>query len=448
MAVLVYILSFFSATYEMIMLMLAFREYVTWRLSLVWCALLVGILLFGQVATSLFPLVPLGFFWVVPLTLVNTFMAARLLYTKWLLMLPIAIFLNAFKRLIGGLAGSFLKWLTSSDAPMLLRQVLSLHNWAAELNLFGAVILGLPVFIIVGVLAHHFFVRVAAADYLQHATVARRDYWLVGLFYMMYVLAYAYILELSVVMQALVAVGVCLIFGIIGTYLINNNNSRLKDAQLLQQMSRYNGLLSHRNQQLHLFKHDYQNILLSMSQFIQAGDMPGLKTYFDEQVTPASKALTVNIGPEQLRDLQAPAISGLIYSKYESAHNRQVKLKINILQPIKLPALDRVNIVRILGNLLDNAIDAAAQVDHQVQLTITVVPKTTDVRFQIQNKIPKGNDIDLGRIKKSRFTTKPGHLGYGLSSIEQLATKRVSVNYQIDDENFLATLVIHQAKTA
>ncbi|WP_318765462.1 sensor histidine kinase [Lactiplantibacillus carotarum] len=438
MQILIYALSLFSGTYEMLILMLAFREFLTWRIAAVWTGLIVFVAVFGQVATSLFPQVPLVFFWIVPITIANTLMSTRLLYTKWILMLPLVVFLNALKRLVGGIAGSLVKVLMDSNVQMRLRQVISLKSFAANLDLFGAVLIGLPIIILIGLWAHHLVIRSAAADFFQHAKIDRNDYLLVLLCYGLYLLAYAYALELSVVSQMYVAIASSVIFGIISFYLVSSKNSRLTDAQLLSEVSQYNELLSHRNQQLHLFKHDYQNVLLSLSQYIQKDDMPGLRQYFESEVLPNGQELTTDAGPEQLRFLHAPALSGLIYSKYETAASRHVDLQLALLQPIDLPQVDQVNLVRILGNLLDNAIDAAAQVDHQVQLAIDVTAST--VVFNVQNQVPANDTIDLARISKSRFTTKPGHLGYGLSSIEQLANKRINVTYQIDHGTFLASV--------
>ncbi|AVK63646.1 histidine kinase [Lactobacillus sp. CBA3606] len=443
MALLFYSLSLISGYYEMIILSLTFREYFTWKLGLTWAGLITLCNLFGQVATAQWPQVPLVFFWILPITLANMIMSARLLYTKWILMLPIVLFLNAFKRLIGGLSGSFLKWLTSSDVQMRLRQIVDL-NLTANLNIFGAMLIGLPIVIIIGFIAHHWVIKMAATDFFQHAQIDRNDYLLVLLFYALYILAYDYALNLSVVLQTYVAVASSIIFGIISFYLVSSKNSRLTDAQLLSEVSNYNQLLSNRNQQLHLFKHDYQNILLSLSQYIQSDDMTGLKTYFEAEVLHGDQSLPVDGGPEQLRRLHIPALSGLIYAKYELAASRHVTLQLTILQTIQAPEFEQVRLVRILGNLLDNAIDAATHVDGQVQVTIE---RTTqgDLQFNIQNKIPAGDTINLHRIKKSRFTTKPGHLGYGLSSIEQLAGKQVNVTYQINDAHFLAQLTVQPA---
>ncbi|POD89053.1 hypothetical protein S101258_00225 [Lactiplantibacillus plantarum subsp. plantarum] len=79
--------------------------------------------------------------------------------------------------------------------------------------------------------------------------------------------------------------------------------------------------------------------------------------------------------------------------------------------------------------------------DQQVKLTVTNQDEHT-VSFTVQNQIPNDETLDLSVIKKSRFTTKPGHLGYGLSSIEQLTTDKLQVNYTIEDTDFVAELIV------
>lgn len=248
-------------------------------------------------------------------------------------------------------------------------------------------------------------------------------------------------MEWSVNAQTYMAIAAIVTFGIIGSYLISNKNSHLNDAQLLLQVSNYNELLSHHNHDLHLFKHDYENILLSMSAFIQNNDMAGLKRYFTTEVMPARVTLNRQSGLSDLSRLDMPTVSGLIYAKYEAANGQNVHLVVTILEKVTLADIPQIKVVQILGNLLDNATDAAARANHQVALTVKNRDAHTTV-FSITNQIPTHEAVDLSVIKKSRFTTKPGHLGYGLSSIEQLTTDQLVVNYCIEEGNFIAELII------
>ncbi|CAM3282427.1 sensor histidine kinase [Lactiplantibacillus plajomi] len=440
MAALLLVLSLMSGTYEMIFFMIAFREYLTWRIAIVWILVFLANAIFCQWANAMWPQVPLVFFFIIPMVLSTTVMSTWLLATHWILMLPIAIFLNAFKRLIGAITGVLTRYAMHSDAPMFLRQALGIKQ-AADINLFLAVLIELPIVILLSLWVHHWMVKHAVADFLQRARVEISDYLLVLLFFAIYITAYVFAMESSLVNQTYMAIAACVTFGIIGFYLISNKNSHLNDDQLLKQMSVYNELLSHHNRDLHLFKHDYQNILLSMATLLERHDYQALEQYFNQEVLPSGAALNQATDLDVLRYLESPVVSGLIYAKHNLAAERQLKLTVTIMDTIKLPAVSQVRVVRILGNLLDNALDAAAHSNQRVTLDISC-DDHQNVIFSIQNQIPKQEQIDLNVIKKGRFTTKAGHLGYGLSSIKQLMTDQLQVNYQVDHNLFKAQLIL------
>lgn len=169
--------------------------------------------------------------------------------------------------------------------------------------------------------------------------------------------------------------------------------------------------------------------------------MTGLKHYFEAEVLPTSHNLNKQTELAGLNRLAMPTASGLIYAKYETAVRREVQLVVVVLEDVELLDVPQIKVVRILGNLLDNAVDAAARANRHVTLTISNRNKQTAV-FTVRNQIPINETLDLSVIKKSRFTTKPGHLGYGLSSIEQLTTDQLMVNYCIEDTDFVAELVV------
>ncbi|MFB9768725.1 sensor histidine kinase [Lactiplantibacillus modestisalitolerans] len=438
MATVLLALALMSGAYEMLFFMIAFREYLTWRIGVIWTLLFILCAILDEWSIAYLPHLPLAIFTIIPMVVVTTVMSSRMLYTKWILMMPIAIFLNAFKRLLGGIMGVLTRYLMQSDAPMLLRQAVGLQS-NADINLFLAVLLTLPAVILLSMWAHHWLVRVSAADFLQRARVEPSDYLLVLLLFAIYTIVYAFIMEQSVVYQSFMAIISSVTFGIVGIYLINNKNSHLNDDQLLKQMSVYNELLRQRNQELHLFKHDYQNVLLSLAALLKEKDYAELERYFNEEVLPGGQALGANTELDVLRHLESPVVSGMIYAKHHLAAGRGVQLSVSIIETINLPDVSQVRLVRILGNLLDNAIDAAERADKQVALTIEKQAPQAII-FKVQNQIPPKDTVDLNVIKKGRFTTKRGHLGYGLSSIEQLVTSNMRVDYELQEGQFIAIL--------
>ncbi|MFB9768554.1 sensor histidine kinase [Lactiplantibacillus modestisalitolerans] len=431
MALLIFCLLGLAGTYEILILMLACREFITVRIALTWLGLGIGLAWLWVAATrwSFSGLI----LWTNLLpTLVSTAMLTRLLLTRWPLTLPIVASLVTFKRL-------------------LISGTLALGSWLLpQAGWIGAALISSAINLLVvgllGWLGHRIVINHGIIDHFQRVPVEQQDALVVALGYGSYVGINLLRPDFASTQGGLGALFVTLIatlvFGGLSAYLITNKNNRLTDAQLLQQVSQYNELLSERNQQLHLFKHDYQNILLSLSRYIQTDDLVGLKSYFEQEVLPNATSLSAEHAPEQLRRLHAPALSGLIYAKYALAASQDVHLQVMLLEDVILPPTDQVNVVRIIGNLLDNAIDAAQQADGQVQLTVSNTP--TAVQFTVQNQLPNQQVVNLKQLSKPRFTTKPGHRGYGLSSIAQLASNQLVVNYQITKNQFIAHLSLQR----
>jgi len=422
---LLYTLSLISSCYEMVIIGLAFRERLHWRFGLSWLGIILALQFLQQAVTAWWPQLPLALIWIVPLTIVDTIMATRLLKTHWLIVLPIILSLNALKRLIGGIGGTFLKFALSADDPMRLRQAIGLGDLTASINLIGAAALGLPIIILIGLLAHHFVSRTNVLAFFQQVKVATSDYWLVFLEYAAYVLAYCYALEQPVVTQTYIAVVATLVFGTTTAYLVINNNNRLTDNQLLAQVTTTNEQLVQHQTQLESFHDDYRNTLLNLNHYIRNDDVAGLKAYYQKLAgAPAASPLTTTT-ITTLNQLNNPELRGLIYAKVETAASRGVQLQLNLTQPIIIRADHPIKVVRLLGSLLDTAIDNAAQTDQPVTLTIQALPSQV---VQLQ--------VSYTTLETISQQSGP------LPDPQALADNQLQLTTQLNDQQVVATLTI------
>lgn len=70
------------------------------------------------------------------------------------------------------------------------------------------------------------------------------------------------------------------------------------------------------NNEMRKFRHDYVNILSTLSEFIHEDDMPGLKRYFNEQIVPLKDNMkTRSIKLNGIEKLKVREIKGLITTK-------------------------------------------------------------------------------------------------------------------------------------
>lgn len=170
---------------------------------------------------------------------------------------------------------------------------------------------------------------------------------------------------------------------------------------------------------LRSFKHDYINILASLSGYIENGDMAELKSFFEEKILPTGNLITQgDYKLNQLGNIEVLEIKSLLSAKMIHAHDLGIDVTIAIPDRISCFAMDTVDLARILGIFLDNAVEAAMEAAHpEVGLDLIQGPDT--VVIMISNSLGDSSPA-LHRLKQQGFTTKAGHAGIGLANAQRV----------------------------
>lgn len=80
--------------------------------------------------------------------------------------------------------------------------------------------------------------------------------------------------------------------------------------------------------------------------------------------------------------------------------------------------IDTVDLARILGIFLDNAIEATLETG-QPQIGLNIIQNKAGVSIIISNRF-RDNGMVLHRLKQKGFSTKTGHQGIGLSNAQKI----------------------------
>lgn len=173
----------------------------------------------------------------------------------------------------------------------------------------------------------------------------------------------------------------------------------------------YNGLRS--------FKHDYVNILLSLYGYIENGDMDELKKYFDSKIFPTKNLIDQgDYKLNQLSNIGVLEIKSLLCAKMIYAHESGIDVTIDIPDRVDSFMIDTVDLARILGIFLDNAIEAALETK-QPQIGLNIIQNQAGVSIIISNRF-QDNGLVLHSLKQKGFSTKTGHQGIGLSNAQKI----------------------------
>lgn len=173
----------------------------------------------------------------------------------------------------------------------------------------------------------------------------------------------------------------------------------------------YNGLRS--------FKHDYINILLSMSGYIANNDMGELKQFFETKIFPTKNLIDQgDYKLNQLSNIGVLEIKSLLCAKLIYAHESGIDVTIDVPDRVDSFPMDTVDLARILGIFLDNAIEASPT-DEQPQIGLNIIRHEAGVSIIISNCF-QDNGTALYKLKQSGFSTKTRHQGIGLSNAQKI----------------------------
>ena len=209
----------------------------------------------------------------------------------------------------------------------------------------------------------------------------------------------------------------CLLLAMRRSYLEQiQTESKQKAMQDLQDYTRnleamYNSLRS--------FKHDYVNILLSLSGYIEDGDMDRLKDFFESKIFPTKNLITGgDYKLNQLSNIGVLEVKSLLSAKMIYAHESGIDITIDIPDKVESFLIDTVDLARILGIFLDNAIEAALETE-QPQIGLNIIQNKTGVSIIISNRF-LDNGVMLHKLKQKDFSTKIGHQGIGLWNAQKI----------------------------
>lgn len=248
-----------------------------------------------------------------------------------------------------------------------------------------------------------------------------------------------FVLKSNYYVNILFIIAVIVIFGII----IKNESKyeRLKEEnkQMYNHVTKYEKIITEQGK----VNHEFKNQLMVIRGYAQMKS-DKLLDYIDSITQDANKTHSSYL-ISQLNKFPEGGIKGLLYYKLSIMEDENIKYELDVQTGVrtKLNSLSinmYKNITKILGVLLDNAIDASKK-SKEKQIIISVLKDKSNVIFSISNSY-KGK-LNLDKMGTG-FTTKGLGHGYGLRLVNDIIkeTNSFKVTNEVKNKYYVSNLII------
>ena len=181
------------------------------------------------------------------------------------------------------------------------------------------------------------------------------------------------------------------------------------------------------------WRHDYHNHIQTMKAYLQMEKIEELEQYLnnlDKDLTTVDTVIkTGNV-----------MVDAILNSKISLAKSKDINVNAKAIVPKELKILE-IDLCVIIGNLLDNAIEACMKLDNPNDRFIRVY---VDIfKEQLYISVQNSNGGKIKKIGKTYYTTKESNShGFGLIRVDNIVNKYNGYINRQNEEGVFATEVM------
>lgn len=201
-------------------------------------------------------------------------------------------------------------------------------------------------------------------------------------------------------------------------------------SEKLEEEKLYNKTLTVLYDKIRGFKHDFNNIVQGIGGYIATNNMDGLKEYYSQVLDDCQRVNNLALlSPEVINN---PAIYSLLTAKYHDATELGIKFNLEIFMDLSTINMKIYELTRILGILIDNAIEAASQCEEkEITITFRKDNKKNKQLFIIENTYIN-KDVNIDEIFEKGKTSKKNEdvksHGLGLWEVRQTVKRNKNLD--------------------
>lgn len=194
----------------------------------------------------------------------------------------------------------------------------------------------------------------------------------------------------------------------------------------LEESKLYNKTLQILHDNMRAFRHDFSNIVAGIGGYAETNDMEGLRNYYHQLLEDCQRVNNLTaLSPESINN---PAIYNILANKYHKADELGIKINLDVFIDLNTIHMKIYEFTRILGILMDNAIEATSECEDKIINVIIRKEEKQHRQILLIENTYQNKDIDTDKIYEKGFSTKKGNTGLGLWEVRQILKKRNNLN--------------------
>ena len=196
-------------------------------------------------------------------------------------------------------------------------------------------------------------------------------------------------------------------------YIETKESLKFAQAHIQTQISHYEELYKYQYE-LKAFRHDIQNKLLALYGLIKSQETKKALETIDRDLD------FINKRKQSIVNSGNPVVDAIIQSKINMAFEKKIPMEFSIKLNEKI-RIDELEFGVLIGNALDNAIEATEKIEAPIPNPIELRIISTNDRISLSIKNPVAANIDTNDL----ITTKESkeYHGYGIGSIKAISQK-------------------------
>lgn len=181
------------------------------------------------------------------------------------------------------------------------------------------------------------------------------------------------------------------------------------------------------------WRHDYKHHIQKMKAHLEMQQYGELQAYLNELDVDLTKVDTI-VKTGNVR------IDAILNSKLAVARSREILVNTKAIVPVKLP-IPEVDLCVIIGNLLDNAMEACEKETEKEQRFIRIYVDI--LKGQLYIYVANSMTNNIHKQGKLYLSTKQGKHGFGLMRLDKVVEKYHGyLNRQYEDKVFVTEILL------